>query len=569
MTKVKGQVASVSCVILTDIKSKTTRTDLQALLKRAPREGNHFEFGRRVKFGMKLKKLKGLLDELDGENRKLERFTDKTERLEPCRAARSTSIFNPALDDIRSYAKHLYGVVCVGAGCSQSRHQAKLQLEKRLYQKPAKFSSKQKNNQPTRSCFRVSLYDSRWQDVEVEILLSSSFGQERGTRRPQPNQKLPIISLTDSNLTEVSKSLSLVSNNNGIILAEEIHQHSVQEQTSFGKTMIGKQFKSSKGGVECIPQPLDPIVSHSIASIQKSIVRGKSDTTQKKPISKSVAWSTAEDSAILLHPVSIDGSKLNNLQEVIDICTAIRESQTRKACLGLCLDHTGKLRRELSIQNQADHGSAEESLVFEENVTLDKILSSAPNRYDRYDHGLSLKDRKTLALILASSFVQLEATQWISDSWGKEDIIFDQDSDTPGNGVFDVSKPCILRTQKKEIQSVENYSLLNLGVLLLELSTGESFEKHQGRMKGKDVVNHNPPQESVMRLMKLSDTSNWLDAVQDHLSYGVLDAIRYCIQNYRNGTTGKSEANFRQSVLEQVVFPLQDDLQIFLGPRNM
>lgn len=553
-------------MILTDIKSKTTREDLQALLKRVPREGSNFEFRRRVKFGMKIKKLKALLDELDGEIRTLERFTNITVRLEPCRAAKSTSIFNPDLDDIRSYAKHLYGVVCVGAGCSQSRHQAKLQLEKRLYQKPAKYSSKQKNNQPTRSCFRVSLYDSRWQDVEVEILLSSSFGQERGTRRPQPNQQLPIFS------SEASKSLSLISNKNGVILAEEDHQHSVQEQQSFIKS-IGKHFKSSKGGVECIPRSLGPNVNHhSIASIQKSIVRGKSDTTQNKSISKSVAWAT-EVSAIPLHTVSIDGSELNNLQEVIYICTEIRKSQTHKACLDLCLDHTGKLRRACSMQNQADYGSAEESLVFEKNVTLDIILSSAP---DRYGHrGLYLEDSKTLALTLASSFVQLEATQWISDSWGKEDIILNQ-----GNGVFDVRKPCILqsidpRTQKSETQSVnssENYSLLNLGVLLLELSTGQSFEEYQGRMKGKYVVNQNPPQESDMRLMRLmkhSDTSNWLDDVQHKLSYGVLNAIRYCIQNCRNGTTGKSEANFRQSVLEQVVFPLQDDLQIFLGPRNM
>jgi len=56
---------------------------LRALLKRAPRKDNKFEFLRRVKFGMSKKKFKVLLSDFGECNKELERFPDKGERLEP------------------------------------------------------------------------------------------------------------------------------------------------------------------------------------------------------------------------------------------------------------------------------------------------------------------------------------------------------------------------------------------------------------------------------------------------------------------------------------------------------
>jgi hypothetical protein len=99
------------------------------MLKKAPRKANKFEFLRRVKFGMLKKKFKLLLNDFDECNKELERFTDKSERLGPYRST-TRSIFKPPLPQIRSYAKSVYNVLCVGMSC-QASHSARLQLENR------------------------------------------------------------------------------------------------------------------------------------------------------------------------------------------------------------------------------------------------------------------------------------------------------------------------------------------------------------------------------------------------------------------------------------------------------
>lgn len=518
---------------------------------------------------MKLKKFKRLLDELDNENRKLERFTDKTERLEPYRSAKPTSIFNPPLNDIRLYAKNLYGVLCVGAGCSQSRHQAKLQLEKRLYPKRSKTSwkqSKEVSNPDTRPSFRVSLYASRWQDVEVQILESESSADEK---RDKDSKYTPQPQNGGLSKPKPSIALSAVTGNKGLQPIEEGHilvgKHSSPHAISAKMMISGKIGAGNSMGIS-------NSLGQSFDKVHNGIM-----TTKVKPASKAVGWAMSEAPKMTLHELPIRDSKPNNpLLEVIDICSAIRRCKTRKICLGLCLDHGGTLRRALSIplpEKQGEEKPAEE-IPDNEATSLNKLLMPDP---DHYGHTLSRKDRMSLALVLASSFVQLDATQWIQESWGKEDIVFDRAPDAPEKSPIDISKPYILHSIEKHtadnksrvIQRSENYSLLSLGILLLELSTGQSFEQHLSRTKGKSVSSLDPPEESVERLMKLSEASKWLKAVQDDLSSGFQGAIWHCIRSYFDEASGKDEAIYRQGVLEQVVLPLQDDLQSFLGTRTL
>lgn len=520
---------------------------------------------------MKLKKFKRLLDELDSENRKLERFTDKTERLEPYRCAKPTSMFNPPLNDIRLYAKNLYGVLCVGAGCSQSRHQAKLQLEKRLYPKRTKASWKQSKeiSQNTRPCFRVSLYASRWQDVEVQIIESEPStdehaNQPKHTSQPNPSTR-PV-------------ALSAVTGNKGLQAIEE--SHILIEKQSGPHGVSAKMLISSKkaaGYSTSMSNSLGPILNQSFDKVHNSIMNGKSAQTSKvKPASKAVGWAMSEAPKMTLHDLSVRNSKPNSLLEVIDICSAIRRCKTRKICLGLCLDHGGTLRRALSIPLPEKQGEVKpvEEVPDNEATSLNKLLMPDP---DHYGHTLSRKDRMSLALILASSFIQLEATQWIQESWGKEDIVFHRVPDAPEDSSVDLSKPYILHSIEKcttdnktrPIQKSRNYSLLSLGILLLELSTGQSFEQHLSRIKGKSTTSLDPPEESVERLMKLSEVRKWLVDVQDDLSSGFHGAIWHCIKSYFDEESGKSEDVYRQAVLDQVVLPLQDDLQSFLGARAL
>ncbi|ELR10334.1 hypothetical protein VC83_07938 [Pseudogymnoascus destructans] len=265
------------------------------------------------------------------------------------------------------------------------------------------------------------------------------------------------------------------------------------------------------------------------------------------------------------------GMKLKKFTRLLDEL----DSENRK--LERFADKTERLEtyRALSIPlpgKQSEEKPAED-VPDNEATSLNKLLMPDP---DHYGHTLSRKDRMSLALILASSFVQLEATQWIQESWGKEDIVFDRAPDAPEDSSVDLSKPYILHSIEKRtadnktrpIRNSRNYSLLSLGILLLELSTGQSFEQHLSRIKGKSTASLDPPEESVERLMKLSEVRKWLVAVQDDLSSGFHGAIWHCIKSYFDEESGKSEDVYRQAVLDQVVLPLQEDLQSFLGTRT-
>lgn len=103
---------------------QANRNNLHALLKRASCKDNKFEFLTQVKFGMSKKKFKGLLSDFNEYEKELERVTTKDEQLEPYKAS-SRSVFNLSLPQIRSYAKRVYSVLCVGMSC-QASHRARL-----------------------------------------------------------------------------------------------------------------------------------------------------------------------------------------------------------------------------------------------------------------------------------------------------------------------------------------------------------------------------------------------------------------------------------------------------------
>jgi hypothetical protein len=103
------------------------------MLMANPQQANRkFQFKKRVKFGMSKKTIKGLLEELDDCNKELERFTERSERLEPYRKASKPS-FGRQLQRIQLYAKSLHHVLIESWTCScRTSHCTNLQLEQRL-----------------------------------------------------------------------------------------------------------------------------------------------------------------------------------------------------------------------------------------------------------------------------------------------------------------------------------------------------------------------------------------------------------------------------------------------------
>jgi hypothetical protein len=108
-----------------------------------PKKANDkFEFGKRVRFGMNKKAIKALLEELDDCNKELERFTEKSEKIETYRKSVKPA-FASRLQRIQGYAKSLHDSFLWSCTCKSS-HKTSLQLEPRgnLFASGMKITSK-------------------------------------------------------------------------------------------------------------------------------------------------------------------------------------------------------------------------------------------------------------------------------------------------------------------------------------------------------------------------------------------------------------------------------------------
>jgi hypothetical protein len=136
-----------------------------------PRQANQkYEFRKRVRFGMNKKHIKALLEELDGCNKELERFTDRSEKLEPFRKASKPS-FAKRLQRIQLYAKNLHQVLVQSWSCScKATHCTNLQLEQRIggYAKGVV----RKKGDEREFCFTVAFSGDPgvWQEAEIQML---------------------------------------------------------------------------------------------------------------------------------------------------------------------------------------------------------------------------------------------------------------------------------------------------------------------------------------------------------------------------------------------------------------
>lgn len=137
------------------------------------KHNDKFEFRKRIRFGMTKKSIKALLEELDDCNKELERFTDKSEKIETYRRSIKPS-FATRLQRIQGYARSLHESLCWSCTCKSS-HKTSLQLEPRgaLYATNAR-----KGDEHTKTHFSVSfstvsgddnVTSWMWQAAEIHV----------------------------------------------------------------------------------------------------------------------------------------------------------------------------------------------------------------------------------------------------------------------------------------------------------------------------------------------------------------------------------------------------------------
>lgn len=142
---------------------------------------------------MTKKSIKALLGELEDCNKELERFTDKSERIETIRRKTLKPSFANRVQRIQKYAVSLHDTLSACWSCAcQSSHDTSLQLDQRtdLY-----ASDTKKPLQPSKTSFKVSfssgLKDAKqpWTYQAAEILIEEEEDDSAASLRPLTSHK--------------------------------------------------------------------------------------------------------------------------------------------------------------------------------------------------------------------------------------------------------------------------------------------------------------------------------------------------------------------------------------------
>lgn len=157
------------------------------------------------------------------------------------------------------------------------------------------------------------------------------------------------------------------------------------------------------------------------------------------------------------------------LPKITDLCTHLAKIGPHDAQLGILgSDSSGYSvylpRQKILSKPELRH------------FTLDEILRN------QKEFNLSIRQRYTIALAIASSYIQLHATPWIWTSWNKCDIYLLYNS---SSSVF-YEQPRISKKISKVLPpspGPQDRSLVSLGIMLLELAFGEALEDNAFRLR--------------------------------------------------------------------------------------
>ncbi|KAI0009576.1 hypothetical protein F4779DRAFT_627716 [Xylariaceae sp. FL0662B] len=200
-----------------------------------------------------------------------------------------------------------------------------------------------------------------------------------------------------------------------------------------------------------------------------------------------------------------------------------------------------------------------------DSVAIDQILRKEvlplPSRRQRY----------SLSVILASSFLQLLDTPWLPNTWRQSDIVFFNDEKNPR--MFRLDQPYLKREflmasgsnsgqQENDAAIINNddpkrfHSLGLFGIVLLELCFGQPLEEHHCRKQW-------PTGDDELQKCKLDIIAarQWSNEVYEEAGHDFDEAIKWCFERYLDAPP----ENWRQEMMQHVVQPLERSLKYLSG----
>lgn len=167
---------------------------------------------------------------------------------------------------------------------------------------------------------------------------------------------------------------------------------------------------------------------------------------------------------------------------------------------------------------------------------------------------LTRQQRCTISLTLASSFIQLQNTDWITSSWVKSSITFPEQTGFPDNS--ELNGPCVTHNLQEATIGDRNsdltaQALSSLGITLLEMCFGSVIEDYPKRIKLPAVVET----AEIKAAFDAAAAKKWVKDVTFEEGPDFAKAIEWCLSEH---TTLLSTAGWRQEMFRQVVRPLYE-----------
>ncbi len=243
-------------------------------------------------------------------------------------------------------------------------------------------------------------------------------------------------------------------------------------------------------------------------------------------------------------------------KQIEDFCSALCASNRDDREIGLLIDEANDKRHHMLYRANTVVGSQTSSRSLKDLLTSQRRSG---------DEGLSRKDRLQIAVILASSVLQLDGTSWLKRGWSSVDIFFHYKDGQMSEHTYpylawqrccDTDLACSLESLSVSNHMIRSDVLLALGLTLVELCFGRTLANMR---KPEDLdVNETATQLRTATRLHLR--------VYDEMDIPYGDVVRRCLfQLFDVRELSLDIEEVQQKVLDDVVTPLVDDLNNFNG----
>ena len=330
--------------------------------------------------------------------------------------------------------------------------------------------------------------------------------------------------------------------------------------TTYTFRVVFSTNPSFKPTPQTVPQWQEMELRSHIGSSETSIPKKNASRSVK-----GVRFASDQITCSAALPMSQQLAGLSLTAETIaDICKTLHKAQKTNEIVGYLADETNSNHRHYLCR-------ANTILVDEpQSESLGEILASSRNTSPSFS--LLRRERLELAVILASSVLQLDGTSWIESRWSSYDVLFYNKAQGASSPCYQYPylpwKQCSLDnspspdcgTNIPRDRSIRSEVLFALGLTLIELCFGATMENLR-------MAEDEDPSKIVV---KLNTAHRLLSLVYREMGDVYGDVVRRCLlQPFDVRELSLDNEEVQQQVYDGIVAPLTDALNDFLGKSRI